>query len=231
MISGCVSTGTYKDMESTKNQEITGLQEKVNALEKQNTSLKEMETSKNQEHAGLQEKVSALEKQNATLATTSQQQQKQYDTLVQDLSKEVEKGQLQVKQYKNMMTVDLAEQLFFNSGSAELKADGKAVLKKVAAAVKDYENKMIRVVGYTDNVPVKKSGFKSNWDLSAARAVSVVRFLQESGVPPARMIAAGRGEYNPVAPNDTPKGRKMNRRIEIMLIDQSLADELARSGK
>jgi chemotaxis protein MotB len=203
VISGCVSTGTYEKMETSKNQEISTLQERVNDLEKQN----------------------------ASLVTNSKETQKQYDELVQGLSKEVEKGQLQVRQYKNMLSVDLAEQIFFDSGSATLKEGGKAVLKKVGGALKGYENKIIRVVGHTDNVPVLKSPFPSNWDLSVARATTVVRFLQDVGVPPEHMIAAGRGEYSPVAPNDTPEGRQKNRRIEIMLIDQSLADELAKPGK
>ncbi len=105
------------------------------------------------------------------------------------------------------------------------------MLKTVGEALKGYENKIIRVVGHTDNVPVAKGQFPSNWELSAMRATTVVRFLQETGVAPERMIASGRGEYNPVAPNDTPEGRQKNRRIEIMLIDQSLADEMARQDK
>jgi chemotaxis protein MotB len=203
MASGCVSTGTFEKMETSKNQEIASLQERVNACEKQK----------------------------ASLITTSQQTQKQYEALTQGLAKEVEKGQLKVRQYKNMLSVDLAEQIFFDSGSATLKAEGKDVLKKVGETLKGYENKIIRVVGYTDNVPVSKSAFPSNWELSVIRATTVVRFLQEVGVTPERMIAAGRGEYDPVAPNDTPEGRQKNRRIELMLIDQSLADELARPDK
>jgi chemotaxis protein MotB len=200
---GCVSTGTFEKMEMSKNKEIAALQERANACEKQK----------------------------ASLITTSQQTQKQYEALTAGLAKEVEKGQIKVRQYKNMLSVDLAEQVFFDSGSATLKAEGKDVLKKVGESVKGYENKIIRVVGYTDNVPVSKSAFASNWELSVSRATTVVRFLQEVGVAPERMIAAGRGEYNPVAPNDTPEGRQKNRRIEIMLIDQSLADELARPDK
>jgi chemotaxis protein MotB len=190
-----------------------------------------METGKNQEIAALQDRVSELEKEKASLITNSQETQKQYDALVRGLSKEVEKGQLQVRQYRNMLSVDLAEQIFFDSGSATLKEGGKDVLKKVGGALKGYENKIIRVVGHTDNVPVLKSPFPSNWDLSVARAITVVRFLQDVGVPPERMIAAGRGEYSPVAPNNTLEGRQKNRRIEIMLIDQSLADELAKPGQ
>jgi chemotaxis protein MotB len=129
--------------------------------------------------------------------------------------------------------VDLAEQIFFDSGRAALKKEGKEVLKKVAEALKSYENKIIRVVGHTDNVPVAKSIqgiYPSNWELSVARATNVVRFLQVSGIPPERMVPSGRGEYDPVAPNDTPEGRQKNRRIEIVLIDKSLASEMSRTS-
>jgi chemotaxis protein MotB len=210
IVSGCVSTGTFEKMEMSKNHEIDALQKKVSALQKQNAS---------------------LEKQNASLIANSQETQKQYDELVRGLSREVAKGRVQVKQYRNMLSMDLAEQIFFDSGSATLKSGGKDVLKTVGEALKGYENKIIRVVGHTDNVPVAKRQFPSNWELSVARATTVVRFLQEVGVAPERMIAAGRGEYNPLAPNDTPEGRQKNRRIELMLIDQRLADEMAKQDE
>jgi len=130
-----------------------------------------------------------------------------------------------VRQYKDMLTVDVAEQLFFDSGRADLKDTGKAVLKKVGEALKGYEDKVIRLVGHTDNVPIKTKVFPSNWELSVARATTVVRYLQEVGIPPERMIASGRAEYQPVAENDTPDGRKKNRRIEITLIDKNLVQE------
>jgi chemotaxis protein MotB len=132
-----------------------------------------------------------------------------------------------------MLSVDLAEQIFFDSGKATLKKEGKEVLKKVGDALKGYENKIIRVVGHTDNVKMAKAlqaTFPTNWELSVARATSVVRFLQEVGIPPERMLAAGRAEYDPVAPNDTPEGRQKNRRIEIMLLDKSLVSEMTRTA-
>jgi chemotaxis protein MotB len=130
-----------------------------------------------------------------------------------------------------MLSVDLAEQIFFDSGKATLKSSGKDVLAKVGDALKGYDNKVIRVIGHTDNVPLAKAlrdTFPTNWELSVARATNVVRFLQEVGIPPERMVASGRGEYDPVAPNDTAEGRKKNRRIEIVLIDQSLANEMSK---
>ena len=148
-------------------------------------------------------------------------------------AKQVDKGQLQVKQYKKMLSVDLAEQIFFDFGKATLKKEGKDVLRTVGNVLKGYESKVIRVVGHTDNVPVAKSlqaTFPSNWELSVLRATNVVRFLQEVGVPPERMLAAGRAEYDPVASNDTPEGRQKNRRIEIMLIEKDLVSELTKTG-
>jgi chemotaxis protein MotB len=241
--SGCVSSGTFKKMEESKNQEIASLQQEKGtleqnkaalekekaALENDNASLKGQITAVEQQKAAAQQQVGALEQQKASLVAASQQQQQQYEALVQGLSKEVEKGQLQVKQYKNMLSVDLAEQIFFDSGRATLKKEGKGVLKKVGDALKGYENKIIRVVGHTDNVPVAKSLqaiYPTNWELSVARAVNVVRYLQEVGVPPERMVPSGRAQYDPVASNDTPEGRQKNRRIEILLIDKSLVTEM-----
>ena len=120
---------------------------------------------------------------------------------------------------------NIAEQLFFDSGRATLKDTGKEVLKKVADAIKSYDDKAIRIVGHTDNVPISgnlQKVFPSNWELSAARATTVVRFLQDTGIPPERLVATGRAEYAPVAPNDSPEGRQKNRRIEITLIDKGL---------
>jgi chemotaxis protein MotB len=147
---------------------------------------------------------------------------------VSQLAQEVDKGHLQIKQYRNMLTVDVADKIFFDSGSAEIKETGMIVLKKVGEALALYPDKVIRVVGHTDNVPLSKAAqeqFSTNWELSVARATTVVRFLQdECAIAPERMIAAGRGPYQPVAPNQTPAGRQKNRRIEIMLLDRSLAD-------
>lgn len=239
IVSGCVSSGKFEKMEAGKNVEIMTLQQQRVELEKQSAELAQQKSRLEQQSADLerqntaiQEQVSILEQQKAALLAASQRRQQQYETLVQGLSKEVEKGQLQVRQYQNMLTVDLAEQIFFDSGQAALKSGGKGVLKKVGEALKGYENKTIRVVGHTDNVPIAnvlQGTFPTNWELSVARATNVVRFLQDVGIPPQRMAVSGRGEYDPVAPNDTPEGRRKNRRIEIMLIDQSLANEMEKS--
>jgi chemotaxis protein MotB len=242
VVAGCVTQGTYDKLEADKNQEIEalrtqrgtldsqvqGLQSQRTSLEGQKVKLEEERGSLEVQAAELRRQVDALEQQKAQLLTASKQTQSQYDSLVRNLTEEVKKGQLQVRQYKDMLTVDVAEQLLFDSGRADLKQSGKAVLKKVGEALKGYEDKVIRVVGHTDNIPITKSlqkTFPSNWELSVARATTVVRYLQEVGVPPERMIASGRAEYQPIGENDSVDGRRKNRRTEITLVDRNAAQE------
>jgi len=238
--SGCVTQGTYDQLEAEKNKEIGTLKQQIGALTQQIGTLSSEQQALQKKRLELQEQIgvlesqrAALEQEKAQLLRSSQQNQAQYDALVGKLTEEVQKGQLQVRQFKNMLTVDVAEQLFFDSGKASLKDSGKQVLKKVGDTLKGYD-KVIRIIGHTDNVPIAKAlqkAFPSNWELSAARATTVVRYLQEVGIPPERMIASGRADYAPLASNDTAEGRKKNRRIEITLIDRSLDEEITQTPR
>jgi chemotaxis protein MotB len=239
VLGGCVSQETFDKAQGEKAQEISALQAQRAALERQMRELQQQKASLESDRAALERDQAKLKAQNEALEAQKQQlldasrkSQSQYDALVANLNQEVQKGQLQVRRYKDMLTVDVAEQLFFDSGRAALKETGKEVLKKVADAMKGYEDKAIRVVGHTDNVPITgglQKVFASNWELSAARATTVVRFLQDAGIAPERLIATGRAEYAPVAPNDTPEGRQKNRRIEITLVDRNLLQEPGKS--
>jgi chemotaxis protein MotB len=225
LVGGCVTQETFDKAQGEKAQEISALQQERAALERQKTTLEQDRAALEREQARLRAENEALESQKQQLLNASKRSQSQYDALVANLNQEVQKGQLQVRRYKDMLTVDVAEQLFFDSGRATLKETGKAVLQKVAEAMQAYEDKAIRVVGHTDNVPITgglQKVFPSNWELSAARATTVVRFLQDAGIAPERLIATGRAEYAPVASNDDPEGRQKNRRIEITLIDRNL---------
>lgn len=215
-------------------QEQIALQTRVGLLAQEKAALEESKALLERQQNELRQQIQALEQQKAQLLSSSQETQAQYDALVRNLTEELEKGQLQVRRYQNMLTVDVAEQLFFASGEASLKESGKQVLAKVADALKAYDDKVIRVVGHTDNVPIGKAYqkvFPSNWELSVARATTVVRYLQELGLPPERMIAAGRAEYAPIASNDTAEGRRQNRRIEITLIDRALFEEARQAAR
>ena len=223
---GCVSKSEFEKLQAEKNQEVDALQKQRDALEQQTRQLQSQRSALEKQQADLRAEIDSLQRQKSQLETANQQTKSQYDGLLSNLNEEVKKGQLQVRQYKDMLTVEVAEQLFFDSGKAALKDQGKEVLKKVGEVVKGYEDKVIRVVGHTDNVPIATAQFPSNWELSAARATTVVRFLQANGVPPERLSAAGRGEFSPIAPNDDAEGRRKNRRIEITLIDKNLAQEV-----
>ncbi|MCG3204599.1 MAG: hypothetical protein KCHDKBKB_01314 [Elusimicrobia bacterium] len=213
---GCVSTSKYKKLESDNKAQLEALSAKNQNLEKELADAKNANT--------------ALNQQAEDLRRASEQTQNQYRNVVGQLQQEVQEGNLKVTQYQNMLTVDVAEQLFFDSGSATLKKSGQNVLKKVAQALAQYSDKVIRVVGHTDNIPVSKKFqniFPTNWELSVLRATNVVRYMQEQGnIEPERLIASGRGEYEPVAPNNTVEGRQKNRRIEIMLVDKSMMDAI-----
>jgi chemotaxis protein MotB len=241
-LGGCVTQGTYEKLEAEKAQEVGTLQSQREVLERERNALR-ADKSELEKEKGLLEKDKsalerdrerlraenqALEQEKSKLLDASRRTEAQYDAVVAGLSQELKKGELQVRRYKDMLTVEVAEQLFFDSGRAEMKDSGKAVLKKVADALKSYEDKAIRVVGHTDNVPIAKTlqkRFPSNWELSSARATTVVRFLQEAGIEPERLVATGRAEYAPVAANDSEGGRQQNRRIEITLVERDLLRE------
>ncbi|MBT8339421.1 MAG: flagellar motor protein MotB, partial [Desulfatitalea sp.] len=111
----------------------------------------------------------------------------------------------------------LDEALLFPSARAQLTGEGLAMLEQISRAIKPL-NRHIRVVGHTDDRPIRSRRFASNWELSAARAVSVVAFfIQQGGIAPTRLSAAGYGASRPRAPNDTPGNRARNRRVEIIL--------------
>src|ERR1051325_10225596 len=210
---GCVSKGEFEKLQADKNQEIDGLQKQRDALDQQTKQLQSQRAALEKQQADLRAEVENLQRQKSQRETAHVPTKSEYDGLIQNLNAEVQKGEVQARQYKDMLTVEVAEQLFFDSGKATLKDTGKEVLKKVGEALKGYDDKMVRVVGHTDNVPIATAQFPSNWELSAARATTVVRFLQANGVPPERLTASGRGEFSPIAPHDEPETwRRKSRR-------------------
>ena len=156
-----------------------------------------------------------------------------YDEVVGNLKNEISSGQIQVTQLKDKLTLNMVEKILFNSGQAEVKESGKKVLDSIAAALKNVQDKDIRVEGYTDNValsPKLQDRFPTNWELSTARATNVVRYLEEKdGLDPSHLIAAGFGQYHPISTNDTPEGRAQNRRIDIVLVPHEVSGSAARA--
>jgi len=167
----------------------------------------------------------------AKLADISKQKEEEiarvratYEELAADMKEEIEQGQVKITQLADRLSVSMVEKILFPSGEAEISPRGLKVLERVGGVLKNTKDKIIQVQGHTDNVPISGSlqkTFPTNWELSAARAINVVRFLQEKvGIEPERLQAVGMSEYKPVASNKTPAGRAQNRRIEIVLMPE-----------
>ncbi len=126
--------------------------------------------------------------------------------------------EVDVQVLKGVVYISLADNMLYKSGSYEVNDRAAQTLSKIAKIIKDYKDYDVLVEGNTDNVPITRTNIRNNWDLSALRASSVVQFLQTKyGVDAKRMTAAGRGEYNPIATNDTELGRQRNRRTQIII--------------
>lgn len=208
-------------------------------LEKLAEDLEEAKRTGSEQLAALQEEYTAAKKEAAEQIAETESELSQareaaeaaqkkveeisgtYEQLVGNLEEEIEDKSVRISRLKNELKIDLVDKILFDSGSATVNQRGRAVLKKVSDALKQIQDKQIVVEGHTDNRPIKKGPlakiYPTNWELSAARAVAVVRLLQEYGVKPGRMAAAGYGPYQPVAGNSTAEGRSANRRIEILL--------------
>lgn len=142
-----------------------------------------------------------------------------YDSLVGELQQEIADGEVTITELSGKLTVSLSNAILFASGSTALKKEGQAALQRVAGVLAGVTDREVRVEGHTDNVPVGSGArFADNWALSALRASTVVTLLVDGGVDPLNIAALGRGEFQPVQPNDTAQGRAANRRIEIVLV-------------
>jgi chemotaxis protein MotB len=128
-------------------------------------------------------------------------------------------GQVRLQRHPRGVTVEIGAGALFAPGQASLREESRGVLAALAGALKDGDQP-IEVEGHTDNAPISTPQFPSNWELSAARAGSVVRVLAEHGVAPARLAAIGYGEFRPVAANATDEGRARNRRVSVTVVEQ-----------
>lgn len=139
------------------------------------------------------------------------------NNLTRSLSKEDMK-EVDVQVMKGVVYISLADNMLYKSGSYEISERAAATLAKIAKIITDYKDYDVLIEGNTDNVPMSSTNIRNNWDLSCLRASSVVQCLQNQyGVDPKRLTAGGRGEFNPIADNNTPNGRATNRRTQIII--------------
>lgn len=140
--------------------------------------------------------------------------------LEQRLSKEIQDKQVRLEMMEKGLVITVVGDLLFDSGKAKIRREAYSVLDKVGRVLKENVPEFsVGIEGHTDNQPIKLSGWKTNWELSSARALSVLHYLvNEKGISPDRLSAIGYGEYHPVSGNDTREGRQLNRRVEIVIL-------------
>lgn len=210
LLLGCVSKSTYQEV----SQKADRLEENLSSTEQKLNRLRaEVKTT--------EQKLQDL-----------QDQKENQEKLIQSLRKEVEAGDVQISRMKDRLTVNLVDKILFDSGEAEISDSGRDTLNRVASVLRETSNKEILVYGHTDNVPIGpkiKDKFETNWELSTARATSVVRFLADKNVSEENLMAAGHAEFDPIASNETSEGRQKNRRIEIVLVPEEIAKPSSKS--
>ncbi len=140
--------------------------------------------------------------------------------LEQKFSEEINDKQIKLQMMEKGLVITVVGDLLFDSGKAKIRSEAYPLLDKVSAILKDNMAQFnVGIEGHTDNLPIKHSGWKTNWELSASRALSVLHYLvKDQGIAPERLSAIGYGEYHPVVSNGTKDGRKQNRRVEIVIL-------------
>jgi chemotaxis protein MotB len=202
--------------------ERNDLDARLNTLRAETSRTIEEQRNRNTELEGdkqmLGESIALLKKsKEAEVKTVS----KTYEELLSEMKGEIEQGQIAITELQGKLTVDVLDKILFDSGHAEIKPEGLAVLKRVVEILMTVTDRVIRIEGHTDNIPIAGAlakRYPTNWELSAARALNVTRYLEKEGIDPSILSAAAFGEYQPVAENDTPGGRAKNRRIAIILL-------------
>ena len=202
--------------EDALSKNIVGLRNQISELEKENEIL--------------QQRVDTLQSEAEALKRQREEEMKEmkstYEDLLEGMKTEIEKGQITITQLKGKLKVNMLDEILFDSGRTTIKPEGIEVLERVGGILLDVKDRAINVEGHTDNVPIGPElarRYPTNWELSAARATNVARYLQEKiGIDATVLSATGYGEYHPVYSNDTEEGRARNRRIEIVLVPMEI---------
>ena len=204
-------------------EEIARLQKQASQLESDATRIAKEREQLRQEQSQLAETLErerlAKEEEIARLTRTQ-------EALSKSLQDEISKGNITIQQVRDRLTINMVDRVLFDSGQAQVKPAGMKVLKQVGDVLNQVSDKQIRIEGHTDNVPISsklQDRFKTNWELSTARATTVVRYLIDQGsVDRQYLSAVGYADTHPLASNDSEEGRSSNRRIEIVLYPKDL---------
>jgi len=213
VISGCSTT--------PKTVKTDPLKEQIAYLNSQVEQLKRERGEKDDQIMALQNRLSEIEARKERKISDLEQARRE---LEQRLKSELSDYRAKLEMTERGLVLTFLAEIFFNSGQAVIKDSSKETLQKVAAVLKDkVPDNMLAIEGHTDNVPITYSGWESNWELASARALSVLHyFIDECNIPSDKLSAVSYGEYKPVADNSTDKGKKQNRRVEIIVLPSKM---------
>lgn len=165
------------------------------------------------------EKISQLKSEKEDLEKEMTEMQRAKAALESRLRQEINDKEVRVEMLEKGLVITFLAEVLFDSGKADLREESLERLTKMASVLNDsVKEHSLGIEGHTDNEPIKYSGWKSNWELSAARALSVLHFLIENGVVSTRLNATAFGEFHPIASNETQEGRQKNRRVEVVVL-------------
>lgn len=245
LLAGCVSSGKHEELQRRFDQSqaslrdrdarIQTLEEALAAEEAKSQSLAEQIGRLDSQIASLSRDQAELIKDRAHLATSVEEMQSalaeanrrkaqadqriaEFRDLLSRFKSLIDAGKLKVKIVDGRMVVELPSDVLFASGSARLSNEGQQAIGEVAQVLAEIPERRFQVEGHTDNVPISTAQYPSNWELAAARALTVVKTMIDNGMQPDRISAASFGEYKPAQPNDTREGKAANRRIEIVVV-------------
>lgn len=199
VFTACVSSKKHQSQIALKESEIESLHASQSDLK---TSLEDLKKAYN-------EMLERRKEEQKRLA--------EFRELTERFKSLIDAGTLKVKIVDGKMVVSLGSDILFSSGSSQLSEAGNAAIREVAKELASIRDRDFQIEGHTDNIPIRSETF-TNWDLASARAMSVLKLMIESGMPPTRISAASYGETKPIADNSTNEGRALNRRIEIVVV-------------
>jgi chemotaxis protein MotB len=220
-LAGTAGCGVKKEVHQRTLDELTATQGELSKTQKERDDLKHQLGMTEDERGKLAKGMKATEAELAELRKQRAAAEKRlaaFRDLKKRFAKLVDTGKLEVGFRNGQMILKLPSGILFPSGQAELTKPGQQALGEVTTILLEFKDRRFAIAGHTDTDPIKSRKFKSNWDLSTARALSVVQFMITAGFPATSLAAAGYGEFDPVAPNDAEPNKQLNRRIEIILV-------------
>jgi chemotaxis protein MotB len=195
--------------------------EQQRKLDAENMAMKSRLQALGQDMSKLSTNMEEAKKRMAELQKQQEAAEKraqQYRDLMSKFRAMIDAGKLQVEIRNGLMLVKLPDNILFDPGKTEIKQQGKDAIAQVTQILAGIEGRKFQVTGHTDNIPIKSAKYKSNWELSTARALEVVKLMIADGMDANRLSAAGYADTLPVGENGTDDGRRMNRRIEIVVV-------------